>query len=52
MMLIAQALTTKGGQGTQTKQQRVVENCVFERHLPTKRGWRIKESLETSVPDV
>jgi predicted lipid-binding transport protein (Tim44 family) len=34
------------------KEQRTVENWVFERHLPVKQGWRVKERIETTQPSV
>lgn len=49
-----QALTVGGGRGQkeQRKEQRTVENWVFERHLPARMGWRVKERVETTQPSV
>lgn len=47
-MLQVLTVTTKGER--KTKEQRVLENWVFERHLPARTGWRIKERIETTAP--
>ena len=42
---------SKGAQKSR-KEQRSVENWVFERHLPARTGWRVKERLDTTTPSV
>ena len=45
-------VTPARGGKKERKEQRTVENWVFERHLPARTGWRIKERIDTTPPSV
>lgn len=35
-----------------TKRQRVLENYVFERMMPVRDGWKIKQKVENTPPPI
>jgi hypothetical protein len=37
---------------TNTRSSRVIENYVFERMMPVRDGWKIKQKVENTPPPI
>jgi len=42
---------TPGGKVKSRKEQRVVDHFIFERFTPPRGAWRLKEKVETTMPE-
>jgi hypothetical protein len=47
-----QVLRTSTNGKTQTRTSRVLENYVFERMMPVREGWKIKQRVEFTPPPI